>query len=115
MVLRRFFAAPSYQNGYALRLGHREARAQFTYEGIVADAEALRQTWGVKGSSGNRICAMRRNVARAASGYAGGDGDYLARQSCSDYSRFDLETDEGLFRAADVVAAAARQTRNKGS
>ena len=114
MVLRQFFApgGEELQHGVVIQFGgRRSARVHVAYEAFVADGESLHMTWGIKGTSGNKICMHCKNVVRANSGYAG--GDYFICQSCPDYRRFDLDNDEGFYRTADIVQAAAMQTAGR--
>ena len=80
---------------------------------MIGDEDALKKSWGFKGSSGNRLCFVCKNCVRKASDLAGGSDEYLRAHDYPSLSGFDQETDDGLFYSADVLREAARQTSTK--
>ena len=78
----------------------------------LGDEAALKQMLGVKGASGIRCCPRCLNVAglraNEQESYAGTDASgYLVDISCSQLEAFDAARDADLWRASDILQAAA--------
>ena len=105
LLLREFFVVGRLgTHGFLFDFEHSRVQVYFAYHGLLADEDAIHMSLNVKGASGHRVCVKHRNIVQKRSGLSG-DG-YHIDHDCADASLFQPETDEGVFRAADALAAA---------
>ena len=105
VLLRRWFLEDKlHSEGVCLDLGIPDsgfATLYFKLGNLVADGDALRATWSVKGASGKLPCICCKNVLNERV-----DSDYLVHISCCDPAKFDVSTNEEVWAKADILTAA---------
>ena len=90
---------------------------------IVADADALKQFFCIKGYAGNKLCFLCKNVMRHASGlhmhappYVASDGRAISFVStaCVDASALDLATNDSVYLTVEPLRAAHTAGETEG-
>ena len=107
MLLRHvFLSTPSFSTGVSLELSAGPTLFWAKLSNILGDEAALKSTWSVKGASGLKPCMLCKNVCAQRSGLPQHDvNNYLVDLACSDFSKFDLCTDNDLWQMQDTLLA----------
>jgi hypothetical protein len=89
--------------GVAVVLDDRTALVLIDFGKFIADLAGIQYFWNHKGSSGILPCFKCKNLVSKQCGLAGVD-PYLVTHSCTDPNRFDISSDEDVWRKFDTLA-----------
>ena len=112
VVLKQFVLGPlSFPDaGVPLYLAGKDLRVYGAMRRTPSDGGALQALYGWMGAGGIKPCIVCRNCYRKDSPALDADGDPTARSiSCTDFSKFSVNSDADLLRIQDLLAALARR------
>ena len=109
VLFQRWFEETKIQDGFCVSLGEDcTIRMCLKLGNFLADGEAHRSTWNVKGAAGKLPCILCKNVLseRVVS-------DYLIHISCADVNLFDRASNSDIFEKADKLHNSAPPVSNQ--
>ena len=109
-LFRRWFEVDKIHEGIVVRIRDTFVRIYVSIGSILADGDAQRAVFSVKGASGKVPCILCKNVLSERT-----DSDYLVHLSEADPAKFDLSTSAEIWEKCDKLVRLAPPATTKTS
>ena len=113
ILLHAWFVGPLriHDQGFLLTNVGEPTILRLSLDSVIADADALRALYSLKGTAGVRPCPMCRNVLK--SGYDTSRSDYVVGIGSCDTDRFDAITENEYYVLHDALGLVKEDVNKK--